>query len=236
MTEDEPLAYTPMIKDMPATERPRERLRDYGVGALSTAELLAIILRTGTKGQNVLNLAALLLSRFGGLSGLAKANFPELQKQKGLGFAKSCDLKAALELGRRLAAEHPEERPIVTSPQDVMNLMGTEMTLLDQEQLRVVILDTRNRVLAISTVYAGNVNTSVVRVGEIFREAIRHNAVALVVVHNHPSGDPTPSSEDVAVTRLIVEAGKLLNVDLLDHVIIGGGRCVSLKERRLGMV
>jgi DNA repair protein RadC len=116
-----------------------------------------------------------------------------------------------------------------------MNLLGTEMSLLDKEQLRVIVLDTRNKVLAMPTVYSGNVNTSVLRVGELFRDAIRHNAVAMVVVHNHPSGDPTPSSEDVAVTRLVVEAGKLLNVDVLDHVVIGGGRCVSLKERRLGM-
>jgi DNA repair protein RadC len=123
----------------------------------------------------------------------------------------------------------------VSSPQDVLNLVGTEMSLLEQEQLRVVLLDTRNRVLAISTVYVGSANTSLLRVGELFRDAIRHNAVALVVVHNHPSGDPTPSAEDVSVTRMIVEAGKLLNVDVLDHVVIGGGRYVSLKERRLGM-
>jgi DNA repair protein RadC len=233
--DDAALAYTPMIKDMPATERPRERLRDYGAGALSTGELLAIILRTGIKGQNVLNLANRLLSSYGGLSGLAKANLSELQGQKGLGLAKSCDLKAALELGRRLAAEHPEERPTVASPQDVLNLLGTEMSLLEQEQLRVILLDTRNRVLAIPTVYTGNVNTSLIRVGELFRDAVRHNAVAIVVVHNHPSGDPAPSSEDVAVTRLIVEAGKLLNIDVLDHIVIAGGRCVSLKERRLGM-
>jgi DNA repair protein RadC len=235
MSNEDVVAYSPMIKDMPATERPRERLRDYGPGALSTAELLAIILRTGTKGQNVLNLATRLITVHGGLSGLARANLTELQREKGLGPAKACDLKAALELGRRLAAEHPEDRPSVASPQDVLNLMGTEMSLLEQEHLRVVLLDTRNRVLSINTVYAGNVNTSVIRVGELFRDAIRHNAVAIVVVHNHPSGDPTPSSEDVAVTRLIVEAGKLLNVDVLDHIVIGGGRCVSLKERRLGL-
>ena len=232
---DDRVAYAPMIKDMPATERPRERLRDFGAGALSSTELLAIILRTGTKGQNVLSMATSLISSFGGLAGLAKANLPELQKAKGLGFAKACDLKAALELGRRMAAEHPADRDVVTSPQDIMNLLGTEMSLLDQEQLRVVLLDTRNRVLAMPLVYSGNVNTSVIRVGELFRDAIRHNAVATVVVHNHPSGDPTPSSEDVAVTRLIVEAGKLLNVDVLDHIVIGGGRCVSLKERHLGL-
>jgi len=235
MDEQRTVAYSPMIRDMPASERPRERLRDFGAGALSTAELLAIILRTGIKGNNVLTLATHLLSRYNGLSGLAKANLSELQEVKGLGLAKACDLKAALELGRRLVAEHPEERPTVSSPQDVLNLVGTEMSLLEQEQLRVVLLDTRNRVLAISTVYVGSANTSLLRVGELFRDAIRHNAVALVVVHNHPSGDPTPSAEDVSVTRMIVEAGKLLNVDVLDHVVIGGGRYVSLKERRLGM-
>ncbi len=234
MNDDKRVTYAPMIRDMPATERPRERLRDFGAGALSSAELLAIILRTGTRGQNVLSMATALISSFGGLSGLAKANLPELQRAKGLGFAKACDLKAALELGRRMAGEHPADRDVVTSPQDVMNLLGPEMSLLDQEQLRVVLLDTRNRVLAMPIVYSGNVNTSVIRVGELFRDAIRYNAVAMAVVHNHPSGDPTPSSEDVAVTRLIVEAGKLLNVDVLDHIVIGGGRCVSLKERRLG--
>jgi len=235
MQKSDGVSYSPSIKDMPATERPRERLRDYGPGALSTAELLAIILRTGVQGQNVLSMAAQLLARRGGLTGLARANLAELQAEKGLGFAKACDLKAALELGQRLAAERPQERPIVTSPQDVMNLLGSEMSLLEQEQLRVIQLDTRNRVTAISTVYTGNVNTSVIRIGEVFRDAVRNNAVAVVVVHNHPSGDPTPSAEDVAVTRLIVEAGKLLNIDLLDHIVIGGGRCVSLKERRLGM-
>lgn len=235
MSDQGVAAYIPMIRDIPATERPRERLRDFGAGALSTAELLAIILRTGIKGENVLSVATRLLAQYGGLSGLARANLPELQEARGLGLAKACDLKAALELGRRLAAEHPDDRASVASPQDVLNLMGTEMSLLDQEHLRVILLDTRNRILSTSTVYAGNVNTSVIRVGEIFRDAIRHNAVALVVVHNHPSGDPTPSSEDVAVTRLIVDAGKLLNVDVLDHIVIGGGRCVSLKERRLGM-
>jgi DNA repair protein RadC len=236
MTEEKAASYSPMIKDMPATERPRERLRDFGVGALATAELLAIILRTGVQGQNVLSLADALIARFGSLTAIAKADLAELQAVKGMGPAKACDLKAALELGQRLAAEHPEERPSVSCPQDVMNLMGTEMSLLEQEQLRVILLDTRNRVLSMPTVYSGNVNTSVVRVGELFRSAIRANAVALVVVHNHPSGDPAPSSEDVAVTRLIAEAGKLLNVDVLDHVVIAGGRCVSLKERRLGLV
>ena len=235
MNEQDNAAYTPLIRDMPATERPRERLRDYGPAALSTSELLAIILKTGVRGESVLNLAAKLVTRYGGLSGLARASLSELQATKGMGLAKACDLKAALELGRRLAAEHPEDKATVLSPQDVMNLLGTQMSLLEQEQLRVVLLDTRNRVLGMPTVYAGNVNTSVVRVGELFREAIRNNAVAIVVVHNHPSGDPTPSSEDVAVTRLIADAGKLLNIDVLDHIVIAGGRCISLKERRLGL-
>lgn len=235
MSEKTTSAYSPMIRDLPSTERPRERLRDYGASALSNVELLAIILRTGSTGVNVLDLARNLLATHDGLSGLARANLPELQKLKGLGFAKACDLKAALEIGRRLAAEHPTDRSCVSSPQDVLNLLGTEMSLLEREHLRVIMLDTRNGVLGMPTIYAGNVNTSVIRVGELFREAIRFNAVAIVVVHNHPSGDPTPSAEDVAVTRLIVEAGKLLNIDMLDHIIIGGGRCVSLKERRLGL-
>lgn len=234
MTTDSP-EYHPRLKDLPATERPRERLRDYGPQALSNTELLAILLGTGTRDQRVLSLATRLLAARGGLSGLARASLAELQAEKGIGPAKACNLRAALELGRRLSIAQPDERPFVSSPQDVLNLLGAEMSLLEQEQIRVVLLDTRNRVIAVPTVYAGSVNTSLVRIGELFREGVRQNAVAVVVVHNHPSGDPTPSQEDVAVTRAIVAAGKLLNIDVLDHIVLGGGRCVSMKERRLGM-
>ena len=227
-------AYIPTIKELPTSERPRERLLEYGVGALSTAELLAIILRTGTKDENVILLAHRLLARFGNLAGLVQANTREMTAERGLGPAKVAQLKAALELGRRMLVESPDERPQIRAPADAANLVMTEMGVLEQEQLRVILLDTKNRVLDTPTIYKGSLNTSLIRVGELFREAIRANCASLIVIHNHPSGDPTPSPEDVAVTRQIVEAGELVDIEVLDHLIIGRQRFVSLKERGLG--
>jgi DNA repair protein RadC len=226
--------YNPTIKELPSSERPRERLLHYGASALSSAELLAIILRTGLQDENVVRMAQRLLATFGNLSGLARVNAAELQREKGLGPAKVAQLQAALELGRRMLLQSPEERPQVRSPADAANLVMSEMGLLEQEQLRVMLLDTKNRVLDTPTIYVGSLNTSLIRVGELFRAAIRANCASLIVLHNHPSGDPTPSPEDVAVTRQIVEAGKLLDIDVLDHLIIGQQRFVSLKERGLG--
>jgi len=226
--------YQPLIRELPAQERPRERLKKYGAASLSNAELLAIILRTGAASESVLNLSAKLLARFGGLSGLAKAGFGELCMERGLAEAKAAQLKAALELGRRLLSTQPEERLAVRSPEDVANLLQAEMSFLEQEELRLVLLNTKNQVLAISQVYKGSVNTSLIRVSELFREAVRENCPALVVVHNHPSGDPTPSQEDIKITEQIVKAGKLLDIEVLDHLIIGHQRYVSLKERGLG--
>lgn len=234
MASDNHVEYTPMIRDMPLMERPRERFMQVGPRAMSTTELLAITLRTGVGGENVLRLAERLLAHFNGLSGLARATVRELMAVKGIGPAKAVEVKAALELGRRLLAAAPEERPRVTAPGDAANLLMTEMMLLEQEQLRVILLDTRNYVLDVHTVYQGSLNTSVVRVGELFRHAIKDNAAAIIVTHNHPSGDPAPSPEDVHVTRQIVRAGKLLDIELLDHIIIGRQRYVSLKERGLG--
>jgi DNA repair protein RadC len=226
--------YQPLIRELPAQERPRERLKKYGAASLSNAELLAIILRTGAASESVLNLSAKLLARFGGLSGLAKAGFGELCMERGLAEAKAAQLKAALELGRRLLSTQPEERLVIKSPQDVANLLQAEMSFLEQEELRLVLLNTKNQVLAISQLYKGSVSTSLIRVSELFREAVRENCPALVVVHNHPSGDPTPSPEDIKITEQIVKAGKLLDIEVLDHLIIGHQRYVSLKERGLG--
>jgi len=184
--------------------------------------------------MNVIRLAHHLLVTYNNLAGLARASTAELASAKGLGPAKVAQLKAALELGQRMLIESPEERPQVRSPSDAANLVMSEMGLLEQEHLRVMLLDTRNRVLATPTIYVGSLNTSLIRVGELFREAIRANCASLIVLHNHPSGDPTPSPEDVAVTRQIVDAGKLLDVEVLDHLVIGRQRFVSLKERGLG--
>ena len=227
-------SYTMMIRDLPQQERPRERLARVGAPALSTAELLAITLRTGVGGENVVRLAERLLAHFSGLPGLARASISELQQVKGVGPAKAVEIKAALELGRRLTATQPQERPKVSSPGDAANLLMSEMMFLEQEHLRVILLDTRNTVLATPTIYVGSLNTSVVRIGELFRAAIKENAAAVIVAHNHPSGDPSPSPEDVHVTRQLVKAGQLLDISVLDHLVIGHQRFVSLKERGLG--
>jgi len=228
--------YRPTIKDLPIDERPRERLAHAGEGALSTTELLAIILRTGVGGESVLDMATRLISRYGGLPGLARASFAELKAEKGLGPAKTAQLKAALELGRRMLLAAPEDQFIVRSPADVAQLLIAEMAHLEQEHFRVLYLNTRNRLLGIETVYVGSLNASHIRVSEVFREAIKRNCAAIIIAHNHPSGDPTPSPEDVEVTRRLVEAGKLLDIEVLDHLIIGQQRFVSLRERGLGFV
>ena len=224
-----------MIRDLASTERPRERLINYGPASLSNAELLAILLRTGVKGEGVVSMAQRILGRFKGLTGLAKANYTELCSEHGVSEAKACQLLSAVELGRRYFSLQPEERPEVNSPQDIANLLMGEMSFLDQEHLRAVLLNTKNQVLGVSQVYIGNVSASMVRPAEIFRPAIRENCPSIIVVHNHPSGDPTPSAEDVVVTRQLVKAGNLLGIEVLDHVVIGNGnRFISLKQKGLG--
>ncbi|KAA3648078.1 MAG: JAB domain-containing protein [Chloroflexi bacterium] len=222
------------ITDLHSSERPRERLLQLGPQALNTAELLAILLRVGVKGENAVQVGQRLLNTFGGLSGLQQAPVEEVQAQHGLGEAKAAAIKAAIELGRRLSLEAPEERPVISSPADAAALVQYEMGALEQEHLRVMILNTRNQVLDIVELYHGSLNASMVRVGEVFKPAVRRNAAAILVVHNHPSGDPTPSPDDVAVTRAIIEAGKLLDIEVLDHIVIGQGSYVSLKEKKLG--
>ena len=222
------------ITDLHETERPRERLAALGPQALSNAELIAILLRVGVPGENAVQVGQRLLQKFGGIGGLHRAPFNELCNQHGIAEAKAAQIKAAIELGRRLTLESPEERPAINSPADAAALVQYEMQALEQEHLRVLLLDRRNHVLEVVEVYRGSVNSSQVRVGEVFKEAVRKNASGIIVIHNHPSGDPTPSPDDVAVTRAIVQAGKLLDVDVLDHLVIGQGRWVSLKERGLG--
>jgi DNA repair protein RadC len=222
------------ILDLDETERPRERLAKHGPQALSAAELLAILLRTGVPGENAVQVGQRLMKDLGGLTGIYRADFPELCNQYGLGIAKASQIKAALELGRRMLAESPEERPAISSPADAANLVLYDMSALEQEELRLILLDQRNRVMEIYKLYKGSTNQSQVRIGELFKVAIRRNAINLIVVHNHPSGDPSPSPDDIALTRAIVQAGKLLDVDVLDHIVIGRGRWVSLKERGLG--
>ncbi len=213
---------------------PRERLEQEGAGVLADHELIAILLRTGTANEGVLRLSARLLEEYGGFIGLQRRDYAEFLTMGGLGPAKAATLKAALEIGRRVAKLPIDERPAISSPEDVVNLIGFEMAALEQEQLRVVLLDTRNRIIRSPMVYQGSVNEASVRIGELFREAVRVNAVSVILVHNHPSGDPTPSSADVALTTDVVAAGKLLDIAVVDHLVIGQGRHVSLKRLGLG--
>ncbi len=228
----EPPAHT--ILAMSSNERPRERLQQLGAGVLSDIELLAIILRTGHRGKNVIQLSEELLEKCGRLGGLARTPYDELSRVKGIGPAKATELFAVFELGRRAVNASGEERPQIKSPADAVNLLSG-MGTLEQEQMRVLLLDQKNRVRGIHTAYQGSLHTTVVRIGELFREAVRQNAAAVIVAHNHPSGDATPSPEDVALTRELVKAGALLDIDVLDHLVIGaGGKFASLKERGLG--
>ncbi len=222
------------ITDLDESERPRERLAKLGPQALSKPELLAILLRVGVQGENAVQMGQRLLQTFGGLSGLQRASFDEVCNQHGMGNAKAAQVKAAIELGNRLRLETPDEKPAIHSPADAAVLVQYEMAGLTQEHLWVINLDTRNRMLNIEKVYIGSLNSSMVRVGELFRAAIQRNAASIIVVHNHPSGDPTPSPEDIALTKSIVQAGKLLDIDLLDHLVIGQNKFVSMKERGLG--
>ena len=195
MSIPEAPTYT-LIRDLPATERPRERLRDSGPQALSNAELLAILLRVGGAGESALAQATRLLAHFGGLPGIWQASFTEMCNEKGLGEAKTAQLKAALELGMRLARTEPEARVTVRTPADLAGLLLAEMSMLQQEHVRVALLDARNHVLHIPTVYVGSPHTTHVRIGDLLSDAIRDKASSIVLVHNHPSGDPTPSSAD----------------------------------------
>jgi DNA repair protein RadC len=221
------------IQDMPGNERPRERLMQHGANALSNAELLAIILRTGTAQENVLHLAERILARYQGLQGLSQTSPEELQQVAGLGEAKATQILAALEIGKRAMVYNGNERPIVNAAVDAARLV-MDMRNLRQEQVRAILLDSGRRVIAIATVYIGTLNTSVLRVSEIFREAITRNSPALILAHNHPSGDPSPSPEDIELTRTLVAAGNLLDIQVLDHIIIGQPRWTSLKEMGLG--
>jgi len=227
---DEKSEYRPKIRDLPVRERPVNRLRHVGPGAVSTTELLACLLQT----SDALYQAQQLLVRFEGLHGLVRACETEIVQVDGIGPAQAARIQAALEFGRRLLLTTPEDRLVVRSPGDVAQLLMAEMSHLEQEHFRVLHMDTRNRMLGDETLYVGTLNASHIRIGEVFRDAVKRNCAAIIVAHNHPSGDPTPSPEDVEVTRQLVKAGSLLDIEVLDHLVIGQQRFVSLRERGLG--
>jgi DNA repair protein RadC len=232
MVRESPAAYR--ITDLSADERPRERLEKSGPEALSKAELLAILLRVGVTGQNSVQLAQKILDDLGGLAGIQKASFAQVCNIHGVGPAKAAQIKAAIELGNRLKKENPDLSAAVSSPEDAAELVRYEMQGLVQENLWVILLDTRNRKIGVEKVYVGSLNASMVRVGELFRGALQRSAAGIIMAHNHPSGDPAPSPEDITLTRAAVQAGKLLDVEVLDHLVIGNNCFVSMKEKGLG--
>jgi len=216
---------------MTIEDRPRERLARNGVSSLSPEELLAILLRVGVEGENALQMASRLLQERKGLLGLYRSTYSELCEIHGLGPAKAAQLLAAIELGKRIAGEDRRNNYSIHAPVDVFDLMRLDMLALDHEELWVLLLNTRNIVLDKQKLYVGSVNSSQVRVAEVFRSAIRANALSIILVHNHPSGDATPSPEDIALTRAVIQAGRLLDIEVLDHVVIGFQTFTSLKEK-----
>lgn len=225
--------YSPTIKEMPQSERPRERMAAYGADALTTAELIAILIRAGTRERSAVSLGEHLLAHFGSIKGVACAPLEEMAKVKGIGTVKAGQIKAAIEFGNRLSLFTDGTRPAITSPRDVANLLMPDLRYLKKETLKSLLLDTKNRVIAIKTVSIGDLSSSIVHPREVFKDAVVASAASLIVAHNHPSGDPTPSNEDVSVTKRLMEAGEILGIDLLDHIVIGDGIFVSLKERGL---
>jgi len=210
------------LKDQPASERPRERLREKGPDSLSPGELVAILLRTGLKGTNVVEIGKGLVQRYGSLDALARASWQELAKEAGIGPDKAVTLVAAFSLARRLVREARAESPPLETPEAVANLMREETRLRNAETFQVLLLNTRRRLIGEPVKIAdGTLDTILVHPREVFRPAIENNAAALVLVHNHPSGDPTPSEADIKVTRDLIRAGQLLKIEVLDHVILG---------------
>jgi DNA repair protein RadC len=213
------------------TERPRERLAVHGPAALSAVELIGVLWGSGIHGMSAIDAASDALSRHEGLIGLARATDVELKAVPGVGPVRAAQLAVAFELGRRVVADWPAGRWSVRSPRDVGERLVPLMGYLEREELRVVLLNTRNVVLRLVTVYQGNVSSSLVRIAELFRDAVRLNASGLILVHNHPSGDPTPSPDDLRLTAEALAAGRLLDIQLLDHLIVAGDGFVSLRDR-----
>jgi DNA repair protein RadC len=231
MENNHPITYR--IADLETSERPRERLQSKGAESLGNPELLAILLRTGIRGESAIDVAKRLLHDFGGLHGLQSATFQELANIKGIGVAKASQIKAAIEIGSRINREKMAEKADFHSPEDAAERVMYEMRGLQQENLWVLSLDVRNRELGLDKLYVGSANLSLVRIGEVFKFPIQRNASNIIVYHNHPSGDPSPSAEDVALTKALVQASKLLDIVLLDHIIIGQGVFTSLKQEKM---
>jgi len=219
------------VKGLPPEDRPRERLLRRGADALSATELLAVLLRTGTATSSASDLAGHLLAAFGSLEALSQAHPVELARHTGIGPTKASAVLAAFELGRRVQAAPSARRPAIRTPADVAALVGPQMRHLDREHFRAVLLNTRHEVLDVTRVAVGGLDSAPIHPREVFKDAIRRSAAAVVLVHNHPSGTPEPSADDLRITTRLQEAGRVVGIEVLDHLIIGDGRFVSLRER-----
>lgn len=220
-----------MIRDVPENERPRERVLKQGASALSNQELIAIVLRSGTKQESVLQLSQRLLHHFHGLRMLNEATVKELTSIKGIGAAKAVEILAAIELGKRVTRMQTPERQAIHSPEAGAGLVMDEMRLLSQEHFICLYLNTKNEVIHRQTVFIGSLNASIVHPREVFKAAFRHSAASIICFHNHPSGDPSPSREDIAITQRLVECGQMIGIEVLDHIVIGDEKFISLKEK-----
>ncbi|NLY73700.1 MAG: DNA repair protein RadC [Firmicutes bacterium] len=218
------------IKDLPLEERPRERLVQFGPEHLSNAELIAIILRTGSANRSAIDLGKELLANYKDLRGIAKASLAELADQTGIGQAKAVQLKAAFELGRRVLTSNPFQLPSIRKPDDAYDLLKASFQDLDREHFKVVHLNTKNQVLKVETTAVGILSSSPVHPREVFKEAVKMSSAGLILAHNHPSGDPTPSQDDLLLTKRLYEAGEILGIRIIDHLILGDNRYLSLKE------
>ncbi|WP_068774145.1 DNA repair protein RadC [Paenibacillus sp. FJAT-26967] len=219
------------LREIPSEERPRERMMQVGASSLSSAELLAILVRTGTYSESALGLAQRILSESGGLRGLVETSREELTRIKGIGDAKALQIMAGIELGRRISRTRMDETTTVRSPFDVFDLLKDELRYLQKEHFVCLFLNTKNHIIGRETLSIGTLNASIVHPREVFRAAIQRSSASIVCVHNHPSGDPTPSPQDIELTLRLIEAGEIIGIDVLDHVVIGDDRYVSLKEQ-----
>lgn len=218
------------IKDQPVSERPRERLAAHGAAVLSNAELIAILLRTGLKGMNAVEVGRLLLAKFGSLQNLALASVDDLRQIKGIGRDKAVTLVAAFALAQKMAHELQEESPVLDNPESVVRLLRARNLIKPVETLQVLLLNTRRRLIRVEEVADGTIDTLLVHAREVFKHAISANASAIVLAHNHPSGDPTPSEADIKVTRDLIRAGQLLKIEVLDHIILGRATAERTKD------
>jgi len=225
-----------MVKDLPMAERPREKLLEKGASALSNAELLAILLRTGTKEESVIHVAERLIAncKEQGISSIVNLSVNQLSSFKGIGLTKAVTILAAVELGCRISSKAAVERYVIHGPEDAASYVMPRLRYERKEHFMTLLLNMKNQVLALKCISIGSLNASIVHPREVFQAAIENNAAAMILIHNHPSGDPEPSKEDINVTHRLVEAGAIMDIPVLDHVIIGDKKYISLKEK--GMV